>query len=126
VPLQGKYSEALPAQARAKSKVSAFPRTQVTPLFFAREGVLFDLLPCPVIVLYSSIYIAPINSHGKQRRFWFNYLQEKRQVLTSDKDVERSEDKKEERAEGGRRFQREGPIMEKDSDMATVVLVQGS
>jgi len=28
-------------------------------------------------------------------------------------------------AEGGRRFQREGPIMEKDLDMAVVVLVRG-
>src|SRR6218665_252895 len=55
-PLQGKYSEALPTQARAKSKVSAFPRTRVTPLFFAKEGVLFDLLPCPVIVLYCIVF----------------------------------------------------------------------
>ena len=31
-------------------------------------------------------------------------------------------DKKEARAEGGRRFQREGPATEKDLDLATVVL----
>ena len=30
------------------------------------------------------------------------------------------------RAEGGRRFQREGPITEKDLDMAMVVLVRGT
>jgi len=36
------------------------------------------------------------------------------------------DDKKEARAEGGRRFQREGPITEKDPDMAMVVLVRGT
>ena len=35
-------------------------------------------------------------------------------------------DKREARAEGGRRFQREGPITEKDKDMAMVVLVRGT
>src|SRR6218665_1170872 len=41
---------------------------------------------------------------------WFDKLQEKRRVLRSDKDVERLDDKREARAEGGRRFKREGPI----------------
>ena len=41
---------------------------------------------------------------GKQRRFWFDWLQEKRQVLRSDKEVERLNDKRETQAEGGRRF----------------------
>ena len=36
------------------------------------------------------------------------------------------DDKREARAEGGRRFQREGPITEKDLDMAMVVLVRGT
>jgi len=45
---------------------------------------------------------------GKQRRFWFDLLQEKRQILRSDKDVERLDDNREARAEGGRRFQRAG------------------
>src|SRR6218665_4033043 len=63
---------------------------------------------------------------SKQRRFWFYYLQEKRQVLRSDKVVERLDDKREARAEGGRRFQREGPITGKDLDMAMVVLVRGT
>ena len=36
----------------------------------------------------------------KQRHFWFDYLQEKRQMLRSDKDVERLDDKREARAEG--------------------------
>ena len=60
-PLQGKYSEALPAQARAKGKVSAFPRTRVTPLFFAREGILFDLLPFIVLycIVFKYLYSAP-------------------------------------------------------------------
>jgi len=35
-------------------------------------------------------------------------------------------DKREGRAEGERRFQREGPITEKDLDMAMVVLVRGT
>ena len=51
---------------------------------------------------------------GNQRRFWFDQPQEKRQVLRSDKSVDRSDDKKEARAEGGRRFQKDGPITEKD------------
>src|SRR6218665_1827902 len=59
---------------------------------------------------------------GKKRRFWFDLLQEKRQVLRSDKEVERLDDRREARAEGGRRFQREGAIMAKDLDMAMVVL----
>src|SRR6218665_441870 len=63
---------------------------------------------------------------GKQRRFWFAYLQEKRQVLRSGKDVERLDDKREARAEGRRRFQREGAITEKELDMAMVVLVRGT
>src|SRR6218665_2060543 len=36
------------------------------------------------------------------------------------------DDKQQARAEGGRRFQRKGPIMEKDIDMAMVVLVRGT
>ena len=36
------------------------------------------------------------------------------------------EDKKEAQAVGGRRFQREGPITEKELDLAIVVLVRGS
>src|SRR6218665_494213 len=50
----------------------------------------------------------------------------KRQVLRSDMDVERLDDNREARAEGGRRFQREGAITEKDLDMAMVVLVRGT
>jgi len=44
-------------------------------------------------------------------------------LRTSDMDLERLDDKKEARAGGGRRFQREGPITEKDLDMAMVVPV---
>ena len=36
------------------------------------------------------------------------------------------DDRREERAEGGRRFQREGAITAKDLDMAMVVLVRGT
>ena len=42
------------------------------------------------------------------------------------KDVERLDDKIEARAEGGKRFQREGPTREKDLDMANGVLVRGT
>ena len=48
------------------------------------------------------------------------------QVLRSDKDVERLDDKKEAQADCGRRFQREGPATEKDLDLARVVLVRGT
>jgi len=78
------------------------------------------------VVLYSSIYIAPSAAVDQQRRFWFDYLQEKRQVLRTDKEVERLDDKKEARADGGRRFRREGPITEKDLDLAIVALVRGT
>jgi len=54
---------------------------------------------------------------GQHRCFWFDYLQEKRQVLRSYKDVERLDYKKEAQAEGGRRFQREGPATEKDLNL---------
>ena len=50
----------------------------------------------------------------------------KRQVLRSGKEVERLDDKKEAQADGGRRFQREGPATEKDLDLAIVVLVRGT
>jgi len=36
------------------------------------------------------------------------------------------DDKKEARADGGRRFQREGPATEKDLDLPIVVLVRGT
>ena len=60
------------------------------------------------IVLYSSIYIAPLTSHGPTEARWVQLAPEKRQVLRGDKDVERFEDKKEARAEGGRQLQRKG------------------
>jgi len=41
-------------------------------------------------------------------------------------DIDRLEDKEAAQVEGGRRFQREGPITEKDLDLAKVVLVQGT
>ena len=78
------------------------------------------------IVLYLNIYIALLNSHGQTEALLVQLAPEKRQVLRSDKDVERLDDKREARAEGGRRFQREGPITEKDLDMAMVVLVRGT
>src|SRR6218665_1957036 len=61
---------------------------------------------------------------GKQRRF--GSISSKRQVLRSDKDVERLDDRREARAEGGRRFQREGAITAKDLDMDMVVLARGT
>src|SRR6218665_3040173 len=70
------------------------------------------------MVWYSSIYIAPLKAVGQQRSFWFDWLQEKRQVLRSDKGVERLDDKKEARAQGGRRFQGDRPAIKKDLDLA--------
>ena len=74
------------------------------------------------IVLYSSIYIALLNSHRQTEALLVRLAQ----VLRSDKDVERLDDKRETRAEGGRRFQKEGAITAKDLDMAMVVLVRGT
>jgi len=68
-----------------------------------------------------SIYIAPRNSCGPTEALLVRLAPrektsfKKRQDLRRDKDVERLEDKKE--AEGGRRFQREGPITEKDGHL---------
>ena len=60
------------------------------------------------------------------KRGAFGSISSKRQVLRRDKDAERLEDKKEAIAEGGRRFQREGRIAEKDLDyyhpMMTMVI----
>jgi len=70
--------------------------------------------------LYSSIYIAPLNSHGQTEALLVRLAPRKETILRSDKDVERLE-KKEARAEGGRGFQREGPITKKDLDMAMVL-----
>ena len=72
----------------------------------------------------ASIYIAPLISREQTEALLFR-LAPKKIVLRSDrpKDVERLDDKKEARAEGGRRFQREGPATEKDLDLAIVVLV---
>ena len=47
-------------------------------------------------------------------------------VLRSDKEVKRLDDKKEARADGGRRFQRERLATQKDLDLAIVVLVRGT
>ena len=68
---------------------------------------------CNVLCCIQVFIQRPSTAIGKQRRFWFNQLQEKRQVLRSDKVVERLDDKREARVEGGRRFQREGAITQK-------------
>ena len=46
--------------------------------------------------------------------------------MSLDKELERLEDKKEARADGGRQFQREGPATKKDLDLAIVVVVRGT
>src|SRR6218665_207358 len=58
-----------------------------------------EALPTTARILYQSFTPKrPSTAMGKQRCFWFDYLQEKRQVLRSDKDVERLDDKREARA----------------------------
>src|SRR6218665_2394823 len=69
--------------------------------------------------------MSPLSNRWPTEAFWFVYLQEKRHVLRSDKDVERPDDKKEARAEGGRQFQRDGPATERDLDLVIVVVVRG-
>src|SRR6218665_215168 len=78
------------------------------------------------IVLYLSIYIAPLNSHGQKEALLVQLAPRKETSFNSDKDVERLDDKRKARAKGGRRFQREEPITEKDLDMVMVVLVRGT
>src|SRR6218665_3906101 len=100
--------------------VGRIPYSYAGPLFYT---MVRHVKNNHYIVLYLSIYIAPLNTHVKHRCFWFNYSfkkREKREVLRSDKDVERLDDKNEARDVGGRRFQREGPITEKYLDLAIV------
>ena len=68
------------------------------------------------IVWYSSIYIAPLNSHGQTEALLVRLAPRKETSLRSVKDVERLDDRREARAEGERRFQREEAITEKDLD----------
>src|SRR6218665_3707800 len=76
------------------------------------------------ILLYSSIYIAPLNSHRQTEALLVRLAP--RKETSFKKDVDRLDDRTEARAEGGRRFQREGAITAKDLDMAMVVLVRGT
>src|SRR6218665_1143814 len=76
------------------------------------------------IVLYLSICIAPLNSHGQTEVLLVQLAP--RKETSFKKDVKRFDDKREARAEGGRRFQREGETTAKDLDMAMVVLVRGT
>src|SRR6218665_1521030 len=69
------------------------------------------------MVWYSSIYIAPLNSRGPTEALLVRLAPRKETSFN---------DKKEARAEGGRRFQQEGPATEKDLDSAIVVLVRGT
>src|SRR6218665_2206256 len=72
-------------------------------------------------IVFRYLYSAPQQPLANRGAFGSISSKKKRQVLRSDKDVERLDDKRETRAEGGRRFQK-GPITEKDLDMAMVVL----
>ena len=83
--------------------------TKVGALFYLETSALTgqgnntntqQMLTLIDIVLYSSIYIAPLNSHGQTEALLVRL--EKRQVLRSGKDLERSDDKREARTEGGR------------------------
>ena len=51
------------------------------------------------IVLYCSIYIAPLNSRGQTEALLVRLTPRKETVLRSDKDVERLNDKREEKHE---------------------------
>src|SRR6218665_3585064 len=94
---------------------------------FPLSLVVFFTLYCIVYcIVFKYLYSAPQQRWANRDAFGSISSKQKRQVLGSDKDVERLDDKREARAEGGRRFQREGPITEKDLDMAMVVLVRGT
>src|SRR6218665_1860830 len=60
------------------------------------------------MVWYSSIYIAPLNSGGPKEMLLVRLPPRKETNFKRYKEVERLDDKKEARADGGRRFQREG------------------
>ena len=80
---------------------------------------LAALLYC---IVFKYLYSAP-QQPWQTEALLVQLAPRKETSLRSDKDVERSADKKDARAEGGRRFQRKGPITEKDPDMTMVVLV---
>jgi len=54
------------------------------------------------MVWYSSIYIAPLNSRGSTEALLVLFAPRKETSLRSGKEVERLDDKKEARADGGR------------------------
>jgi len=66
------------------------------------------------IVLYSSIYIVPLNSRGPTEVL-FVRLTPRKERSFKDKEVERLDDKKEAPADCGRQFQREEPATEKEN-----------
>src|SRR6218665_892217 len=80
----------------------------------------------PLLIVFKDLYSAPQQPWANRGAFGSISSKKKRQVLRSDKDVERLDDRREARAEGGRRFQREGAITAKDLDMAMVVLARGT
>src|SRR6218665_1535047 len=75
-------------------------------------------------MVFKYLYSAPQQPWANRGAFGSISSKKKRQVLRSDKEVERLEHKKEARADDGRRFQKEGPAIKKDLDLAIVVLVQ--
>ena len=87
----------------------------IFPLLFPTIGLR--------LALYSSIYIAPLNSRGPTEGLLVQLAQRKETSLRSDKDVERLDDKKAAWAEGERRFQRIGSATEKDLHLAIVNMV---
>jgi len=58
-------------------------------------------------LVFKHLYSAPQQPWANRGAFG-SISPKKREVLRSDKEVERLDDKKETRADGGRRFQREG------------------
>ena len=61
-------------------------------------------------IVFKYLYSA-LNSHGQTEALLVRLAPRKETHLRSDKDVERLGDKREARAEGGRRFQREEAIV---------------
>src|SRR6218665_792838 len=74
-------------------------------------------LPFLYRIVFKYLYSAPTQPKANRGAFGSICSKKKRQVLRSHKDVESLDDRREARAEGGRRFQREGAITAKDLDI---------
>ena len=88
------------------------------------QNEFFHILYC--IVLYLSIYIAPLAVHTNQRRSQCERPREKKEVFRQRKEALGPPVNKQERVKGGSRFHSAGPMKAKARVLAIAVLARGT